>query len=69
MLQNAGPFSVFAPTDEAFARLTAEQLQTLAGNATLLRNVMELHVFPSKAYEIIVMPLIKIVKSHLWTIF
>ena len=49
-LKSAGPFTVFAPTNEAFAKLPAGQLDSLnkAANKEKLTNVLEYHVVPGK---------------------
>ncbi|HEY0656505.1 MAG TPA: fasciclin domain-containing protein [Chryseosolibacter sp.] len=46
-LSNAGPFTVFAPTDEAFAKLpegTVEKL-TRPENKSTLQDILEYHVY------------------------
>jgi uncharacterized surface protein with fasciclin (FAS1) repeats len=45
---NNGPYTVFAPTDEAFKKLPADQLQSLLKpeNKTQLTNVLTYHVVP-----------------------
>ncbi|OQV24051.1 Transforming growth factor-beta-induced protein ig-h3 [Hypsibius exemplaris] len=45
-LQGKGPFTVFAPTDQAFALLSPDEAQAMTSNATLLLDVMQLHIFP-----------------------
>ena len=49
-LQGEGPFTVFAPSDEAFARLPEGALETLLKpeNKALLANVLTYHVVPGK---------------------
>jgi uncharacterized surface protein with fasciclin (FAS1) repeats len=50
-LSGSGPFTVFAPTDEAFVALLAEIKLTkaqLLANKTLLGAVLKYHVLPSK---------------------
>jgi uncharacterized surface protein with fasciclin (FAS1) repeats len=49
VLSNAGPFTVFAPTNEAFAQLPAGTLETLLKpeNKDQLRRVLEYHVTTS----------------------
>ena len=48
-LKGEGPFTVFAPTDEAFAKLPAETLQAaLADPQGLLTQVLLYHVVPGK---------------------
>ncbi len=43
-LKSEGPFTVFAPTDEAFAKIPAEQLQALLANKEELTKVLTYHV-------------------------
>jgi transforming growth factor-beta-induced protein len=43
-LKGPGPFTVFAPTDEAFAKLPAGTLEGLLGNPDALRSVLTYHV-------------------------
>lgn len=47
-LKGAGPFTVFAPTDEAFAKLPAETLEELfrPQNKERLRELLLTHIFP-----------------------
>ncbi|MDW8396303.1 MAG: fasciclin domain-containing protein [Anaerolineae bacterium] len=45
-LSGRGPFTVFAPTDLAFAEFTEEQLETLRADRALLRSVLNYHVVP-----------------------
>lgn len=49
-LKSAGPFTVFAPTDEAFDRLPAGTLEDLLKpeNKEQLRSVLTYHVVPGK---------------------
>jgi uncharacterized surface protein with fasciclin (FAS1) repeats len=49
-LKGAGPFTVFAPTDEAFARLPAETLNDLLKpeNNAKLRRILTYHVVPGR---------------------
>jgi PGF-CTERM protein len=47
-LRGAGPFTVFAPTDEAFAKIPKEQLDALIGNRAALISVLNYHVVPGK---------------------
>ena len=47
-LQGAGPFTVFAPTDEAFAKLPAGALEGLLADKAKLRQVLLYHVVPGK---------------------
>ncbi len=50
-LKGKGPFTVFAPTDEAFAKLPAGTVENLLKpeNIDKLRGILTYHVLPSKA--------------------
>jgi transforming growth factor-beta-induced protein len=43
-LKGEGPFTVFAPTDEAFSKVPAEVLDMLAADKELLKTVLTYHV-------------------------
>ena len=45
-LQGAGPFTVFAPTDEAFAKLPAGTLEALLADKERLTEILTYHVVP-----------------------
>jgi uncharacterized surface protein with fasciclin (FAS1) repeats len=49
-LQGKGPFTVFAPTDEAFARIPKETLASLLEpkNRDMLTNILTYHVVPGR---------------------
>jgi uncharacterized surface protein with fasciclin (FAS1) repeats len=47
-LSSPGPFTVFAPTDEAFAKVPKAVLDTLMANKTLLTAVLTYHVIPGE---------------------
>ena len=47
-LQGEGPFTIFAPTDEAFAKLPQGQLDALLADPAKLRVLLLGHVVPSK---------------------
>jgi uncharacterized surface protein with fasciclin (FAS1) repeats len=47
-LKGPGPFTVFAPTDAAFAKLPAGALDQLIANPTQLRAVLTYHVVPGR---------------------
>ena len=51
-LKGAGPFTVFAPTDEAFAKLPAGTVETLLKpeNKEKLKEILLLHVVPGAVY-------------------
>ncbi|AEG93453.1 fasciclin domain-containing protein [Ramlibacter tataouinensis] len=48
MLKSGGPYTVFAPTDEAFKAVPAKTLDELAQNPARLREVLSYHVVPAK---------------------
>lgn len=56
-LKGAGPFTVFAPTDEAFAKLPAGTLDALLKDKAKLRAVLTYHVVPGKVMAADVMKL------------
>ena len=45
-LKGAGPFTVFAPTDEAFAKIPKDQLDALIKDKAKLSAVLTYHVVP-----------------------
>lgn len=47
-LKGEGPFTVFAPTDEAFAKIPQDQLESLLANKTQLTAVLTYHVVAGK---------------------
>jgi uncharacterized surface protein with fasciclin (FAS1) repeats len=47
-LSTGGPFTVFAPTDAAFAKVPKATLDSLAENPTLLKSVLLYHVVPGR---------------------
>jgi uncharacterized surface protein with fasciclin (FAS1) repeats len=51
-LKGSGPFTVFAPTDEAFAKLPAGTVETLLKpeNKDKLKEILLLHVVPGTVY-------------------
>jgi uncharacterized surface protein with fasciclin (FAS1) repeats len=53
VLSNAGPFTVFAPTDEAFAKLPAGTVDDLVKpeNKPTLQNILEYHVYVGNIRE------------------
>ncbi|MEQ8486792.1 MAG: fasciclin domain-containing protein [Pseudomonadales bacterium] len=48
-LKGDGPFTVFAPTDEAFAALPAGTLESLLADPEALQSVLTYHVVAGKA--------------------
>ncbi|NNG16289.1 MAG: fasciclin domain-containing protein [Gemmatimonadales bacterium] len=47
-LKGDGPFTVFAPTDEAFAKVPKEMLEALLADKEKLTAVLTYHVVPGK---------------------
>jgi uncharacterized surface protein with fasciclin (FAS1) repeats len=45
-LQGAGPFTVFAPTNDAFAKVPAAKLAALKADPEMLKSVLLYHVIP-----------------------
>lgn len=48
IMKSPGPFTVFAPTDDAFAKVPKETLDALAKDKARLRKVLQYHVLTSK---------------------
>ncbi len=48
VLAGDGPYTVFAPTDEAFAKLPAGTIEALLANPDQLREILLYHVVPGK---------------------
>jgi uncharacterized surface protein with fasciclin (FAS1) repeats len=49
VLEREGPFTVFAPTDEAFARIPPGTLDRLLAEDELLQKVVQSHIVPDAA--------------------
>jgi uncharacterized surface protein with fasciclin (FAS1) repeats len=47
-LSGAGPFTVFAPTDDAFAQIPQETLQAVLADKEKLTAILTYHVVPGK---------------------
>ena len=47
-LKGTGPFTVFAPTNEAFKAVPQKTLDEVAANPALLKSVLTYHVLPAK---------------------
>ncbi len=47
-LMSEGPFTVFAPTDDAFAKLPAGTVEALLADPDQLRQILLYHVVPGK---------------------
>ena len=48
VLQGDGPFTVFAPTDEAFAQLPAGTIEALLADTETLASILTYHVVPGR---------------------
>ena len=55
-LKGSGPFTVFAPTDEAFAKLPKGALEGLLNDKEKLTSVLTYHVVPGKVMAADVKP-------------
>ena len=55
-LKGQGPFTVFAPTDEAFAKVPKDQLDALLKDKAKLTAVLTYHVLPAKVMAADVKP-------------
>ncbi len=55
-LRGEGPFTVFAPTDEAFAKVDKATLDALAADTDALTRVLTYHVVPGKVMAADVKP-------------
>ena len=47
-LKGSGPFTVFAPTDEAFAKIPEDQLKAILADKELLTSILTYHVVAGK---------------------
>jgi len=64
-LKGAGPFTVFAPTDEAFAKVPKATLDALAADKAKLKAVLTYHVVAGKhlAADVVKMTEVKTVQG------
>jgi uncharacterized surface protein with fasciclin (FAS1) repeats len=69
-LKSEGPFTVFAPTDEAFAKVPKEKLEALLKDKDSLAAVLTYHVVPGKvpAAEVTKVSSVKTVQGQPLTI-
>jgi len=51
-LNRSGNFTVFAPTNAAFAKMNPTTLATLENNSTALKQVLQYHIVKSRVYAI-----------------
>jgi uncharacterized surface protein with fasciclin (FAS1) repeats len=63
-LSKPGPFTVFAPNDEAFAKLPKGALKELLNDIPKLRRLLAYHVAPGKALAADVMKLSSVKTVH-----
>ncbi len=47
-LRGTGPYTVFAPSNDAFKAVSAKTMTELAGDKALLKSVLNFHVLPGK---------------------
>ncbi|AFY33849.1 fasciclin domain-containing protein [Calothrix sp. PCC 7507] len=50
-LKSPGPFTVFAPNDDAFAKLPPGTIQTLVQNIPQLTRILKYHVVPGRLLQ------------------
>jgi transforming growth factor-beta-induced protein len=64
-LKSAGPFTVFAPTDAAFAKLGQATIENLLANPDKLKSILLYHVAAKKLYasKVVAMPTIATVNG------
>lgn len=55
-LKGKGPFTVFAPTDAAFAKIPQDQLNAILADKALLTKILTYHVVPAKVMAADVKP-------------
>jgi uncharacterized surface protein with fasciclin (FAS1) repeats len=69
-LKGPGPFTVFAPTDEAFAKLPPGTLEALLADQAKLTKVLTYHVVPGTvmAADVVTMSSVKTVQGQNVTI-
>jgi len=68
-LKGPGPFTVFAPTDAAFAKIPKDQLDALIKDKAKLTSVLTYHVVPGKVLAKDVKPgMVKTVQGQSLTI-
>ena len=72
-LKGAGPFTVFAPTDEAFAKVPKSDLEALLKDKKKLAAVLTYHVVPGKVMASSVVKMndgakVKTVEGHEFTL-
>ena len=65
-LKGPGPFTVFAPTDEAFAKLPAGTVEGLLKDVPKLKGILLYHVVPGKlmAEDVVKLKTVKTVQGE-----
>lgn len=65
-LKGPGPFTVFAPTDEAFAKLPAGTVEGLLKDVPKLKGILLYHVVPGKlmAEDVVKLKTVKTVQGQ-----
>lgn len=60
-LKSEGPFTVFAPTDDAFAKLPEGTIEALLADIPALSDILLYHVVPGKYYaeDVLAMPVLE----------
>ncbi|MGM0509744.1 MAG: fasciclin domain-containing protein [Thermoplasmatota archaeon] len=48
VLEGEGPYTVFAPTNEAFEKMSERKLKKLLGDKNELKKVLKYHIIPGK---------------------
>lgn len=48
MLEGEGPYTIFAPSNEAFARVPKEQLEALLADPVALQSLIAAHIAPGR---------------------
>ena len=51
-LKGAGPFTVFAPNNDAFTKVPAKTMAALGADPALLKSVLSYHVVPGKTMAV-----------------
>ena len=68
-LKGKGPFTVFAPTDDAFAKIPKADLDALLANKAKLKSVLTYHVVSGKVMSTDIKPgMVKSVQGEKLTI-
>ena len=65
-MQGKGPFTVFAPTDEAFAKIPKADLDAILADKAKLTKILTYHVVPGKvtAAEVVKLKEVKTVEGQ-----